>query len=161
MTYESVKQLTATFQGSSSPTSPGPVAVAGGLCGLVSWATVSLRLSRPPSNAHAQLTQTYRRPIPSTPPNRGTSATAYPSAKASWCKCPRSNGSASKCTAVNPSSSPAHLLPEQGAKEIFLLGLGVSMARSCITNAILFSSFEYLKKKINALQDPSPLPSLD
>lgn len=40
MTYESIKQLTATFQGSSSPTSPGPVAVAGGLCGLLGWAAV-------------------------------------------------------------------------------------------------------------------------
>ena len=41
MTYESVKQLLATYQGSSSPTAPGPVAFAGGLCGLLSWISVS------------------------------------------------------------------------------------------------------------------------
>lgn len=40
-TYESVKQLLVKFQGSSSPTSPLSVPVAGGLCGLVSWACVS------------------------------------------------------------------------------------------------------------------------
>ncbi|KAL8914801.1 MAG: hypothetical protein Q9171_000637 [Xanthocarpia ochracea] len=32
-------------------------------------------------------------------------------------------------------------------------GLGVSMARSCLINTIFFSSFEFLKKKINALPD--------
>ncbi|KAI9711441.1 MAG: hypothetical protein M1812_007186 [Candelaria pacifica] len=36
MTYESSKQMLATYRG-SSPTSPGPVAIAGGLCGVVSW----------------------------------------------------------------------------------------------------------------------------
>lgn len=40
-TYESGKQLLVKFQGSSSPTSPLSVAIAGGLCGLVSWACVS------------------------------------------------------------------------------------------------------------------------
>ena len=40
-TYESVKQLLVKFQGSNSPTSPSSVALAGGLCGLVSWACVS------------------------------------------------------------------------------------------------------------------------
>ena len=33
-------------------------------------------------------------------------------------------------------------------------GLGVSMARSCILNAIYFSSFESIKKYINKLPDP-------
>lgn len=32
-------------------------------------------------------------------------------------------------------------------------GLGVSMGRSCAVNAIFFSSFEFLKKRINALKD--------
>ena len=32
-------------------------------------------------------------------------------------------------------------------------GLGVSMGRSCAVNAIFFSSFEFLKKRINALED--------
>lgn len=42
--YESGKQLSVKFQGSSSPTSPLSVAMAGGLCGLVSWACVSLEV---------------------------------------------------------------------------------------------------------------------
>jgi hypothetical protein len=41
-TYESGKQLLVKFQGSSSTTSPLSVAIAGGLCGLVSWACVSV-----------------------------------------------------------------------------------------------------------------------
>ena len=40
-TYESTKQLLVTFQGSDSPTSPLSVAMAGGFCGLASWACVS------------------------------------------------------------------------------------------------------------------------
>ena len=32
-------------------------------------------------------------------------------------------------------------------------GLGVSMARSCAVNAVFFSSFEFLKKRIKALDD--------
>lgn len=39
-TYESTKQLLVKFQGSNSPTSPLSVAIAGGVCGLVSWACV-------------------------------------------------------------------------------------------------------------------------
>lgn len=40
MTYESCKQLLGNARG-NAPTSPGAVVVAGGLCGLVSWACVS------------------------------------------------------------------------------------------------------------------------
>ena len=40
-TYESTKQLLVKYQGKSSPTSPSAVAVAGGLCGVVSWIIVS------------------------------------------------------------------------------------------------------------------------
>ena len=38
------------------------------------------------------------------------------------------------------------------------LGLGVSMARSCLINMIFFSSFEFVKKRINNLPDPVPDP---
>jgi hypothetical protein len=34
-----------------------------------------------------------------------------------------------------------------------MLGLGVSMARSCVINTIFFSSFEWMKKQINNLPD--------
>lgn len=40
-TYESAKQFIANARG-NEPTSPSAVIVAGGLCGLVSWACVSL-----------------------------------------------------------------------------------------------------------------------
>ena len=42
-TYESTKQMLVKLQKSDSPTSPLSVAVAGGMCGLVSWACVSTR----------------------------------------------------------------------------------------------------------------------
>jgi solute carrier family 25 (mitochondrial carnitine/acylcarnitine transporter), member 20/29 len=42
MTYESTKQLMSNSRG-KSPTSPYAVVVAGGLCGIVSWACVSLQ----------------------------------------------------------------------------------------------------------------------
>ncbi|KAG9235465.1 mitochondrial carrier domain-containing protein [Amylocarpus encephaloides] len=32
-------------------------------------------------------------------------------------------------------------------------GLGVSMGRSCVVNSIFFSVFEFIKKKVNALED--------
>ena len=41
MTYESAKQMLANARG-NSPTSPLAVVIAGGLCGLVSWACVSV-----------------------------------------------------------------------------------------------------------------------
>jgi len=31
-------------------------------------------------------------------------------------------------------------------------GLGVSMSRSCVVNAIFFSAFEFTKKRINRLE---------
>ena len=40
MTYESMKQLLATSRG-DAPTSPKAIVVAGAVCGLVSWASVS------------------------------------------------------------------------------------------------------------------------
>ena len=39
-TYESTKQILVKLQGSDSPTSPLSVAVAGGFCGLASWACI-------------------------------------------------------------------------------------------------------------------------
>lgn len=32
-------------------------------------------------------------------------------------------------------------------------GIGVSLARSCVVNALFFSSFEFLKKRIKAISD--------
>jgi len=40
MTYESSKQLLTTYRGDKSPTNPFAVVVAGGLCGVASWALI-------------------------------------------------------------------------------------------------------------------------
>lgn len=40
MTYESSKQLLTTYRGDKSPTNPLAVVVAGGLCGVASWALI-------------------------------------------------------------------------------------------------------------------------
>lgn len=34
---------------------------------------------------------------------------------------------------------------------MWCIGLGVSMSRSCVVNAIFFSAFEFTKKRINRL----------
>jgi solute carrier family 25 carnitine/acylcarnitine transporter 20/29 len=58
MTYESIKQCLANARG-ASPTTPLAVVIAGGLCGLVSWACVSfssIRLVLPSAaNAEAKI----------------------------------------------------------------------------------------------------------
>lgn len=40
MTYESSKQLLTTYQGNASPTNPLSVVLAGGICGVASWALI-------------------------------------------------------------------------------------------------------------------------
>lgn len=40
MTYESSKQLLTNFGGAGAPSNPFAVLVAGGLCGIVSWAMI-------------------------------------------------------------------------------------------------------------------------
>ncbi|KAL8725522.1 MAG: hypothetical protein Q9166_007308 [cf. Caloplaca sp. 2 TL-2023] len=49
---------------------------------------------------------------------------------------------------------PVQVPQIQFNKAFMYRGLGVSMARSCLINTIFFSSFEFLKKKINNLPDP-------
>lgn len=40
MTYESSKQLLTNFGGAGTPSNPLAVLLAGGLCGIVSWAMI-------------------------------------------------------------------------------------------------------------------------
>ena len=42
MTYESSKQLLTTFGGDGTHSNPFAVLVAGGLCGIVSWALICM-----------------------------------------------------------------------------------------------------------------------
>ncbi|KAI9819409.1 MAG: hypothetical protein M1832_003972 [Thelocarpon impressellum] len=108
MTYESSKQLLATSKG-HSPTHPLAVVIAGGLCGIVSWACI------------------------------------YPidSAKSIYQRncLTHSKGKTAKAPKI------------QFFNKRMYRGLGVSMGRSCLVNAIFFSSFEFIKKRINRLED--------
>ncbi|KAK7732888.1 hypothetical protein SLS57_000831 [Botryosphaeria dothidea] len=109
MTYESSKQLLANARG-NSPTSPMAVVVAGGLCGLVSWACIY------PIDTAKSI---YQR----------NCFTQH-----------RDRTQKQKIQFFNPRMYKGN--PP---------GLGVSMSRSCVVNAIFFSAFELIKKRINRL----------
>lgn len=108
-TYESSKQLLATYRG-YAPHSPLPVVAAGGLCGIVSWALI------------------------------------YPidSVKSIY-----QRNCLTRCKGEEVKPAPKI----QFFNRRMYRGLGVSMARSCVVNAIFFSSFEFIKKQVNALED--------
>ena len=84
-TYESTKQMLVKLQKSKSPTSPMSVALAGGFCGLVSWACVcTSTLDQHPFHHVIPFNMlTNIRYIPSTPPKPTSSGTAS--------RCPRDN----------------------------------------------------------------------
>ncbi|KAK0674698.1 mitochondrial carrier domain-containing protein [Cercophora samala] len=109
MTYESSKQLLTTFGGDGTHSNPLAVLVAGGLCGIVSWALI------------------------------------YPvdSAKSIY---QRNSLMYSKGQKVEPVKIAFF-------QRNMYRGLGVSMGRSCAVNAVFFSSFEFLKKRIKAMDE--------
>ncbi|KAL2155292.1 hypothetical protein VTH82DRAFT_33 [Thermothelomyces myriococcoides] len=106
MTYESSKQLLTAFGGDGTHSNPLAVLIAGGLCGIVSWALI------------------------------------YPvdSAKSIY---QRNSLMYSKGERVEP-------VKIRFFQRNMYRGLGVSMGRSCAVNAVFFSSFEFLKKRIKA-----------
>ncbi|KAF2461611.1 mitochondrial carrier domain-containing protein [Lineolata rhizophorae] len=106
MTYESSKQLLANARG-NSPTSPFAVVIAGGLCGIVSWAAI------------------------------------YPidSAKSIYQR-----------NCLTSHRDRTHTPKIQFFNPRMYRGLGVSMSRSCVINAIFFSAFEIMKKWVNRLE---------
>ncbi|CAK4011096.1 Mitochondrial arginine transporter BAC2 [Lecanosticta acicola] len=106
MTYESAKQLMGNARGKSA-TSPYAVAIAGGLCGIVSWMII------------------------------------YPIdvAKTVYQKAAVSSG------AEKVQRPVIKVLDRQAYR-----GLLVSVVRSCIINMIFFSNFEFVKKRVNALE---------
>lgn len=110
MTYESSKQILTTYTGDKSPTNPFAVVVAGGLCGIASWALI------------------------------------YPidSAKSIY-----QRNSLTICKGDEIKKAPKI----QFFNRRMYRGLGVSMGRSCVVNSIFFSAFEFIKKRINALED--------
>ncbi|KAK3345154.1 mitochondrial carrier domain-containing protein [Neurospora tetraspora] len=109
ITYESSKQLLTTFGGDGTHNNPFAVLIAGGMCGIVSWALI------------------------------------YPvdSAKSIY---QRNSLMYSKGEKVEP-------VKIRFFQRNMYRGLGVSMARSCAVNAVFFSSFEFLKKRIKAMED--------
>ncbi|EFW98907.1 mitochondrial carrier protein [Grosmannia clavigera kw1407] len=109
MTYESSKQLMTTVVGDASPSNPVSVFVAGGLCGVVSWALIY--------------------PIDSAKSIYQRNALMH--------------------------AKGEHIEPAKVSffRKNMYRGLGVSMTRSCLVNAIFFSAFEFWKKHIDALED--------
>ncbi|CAN8103627.1 unnamed protein product [Discula destructiva] len=109
MTYESSKQLLTNFGGDGTPSNPLAVLVAGGLCGIVSWAMI------------------------------------YPidSAKSIYQR---------NCLMYSRGQTVPPVKIEFFRRQMYR-GLGVSMGRSCAVNAVFFSSFEFLKKRINMIKD--------
>ncbi|KAL3422454.1 mitochondrial carrier C29A3.11c [Phlyctema vagabunda] len=110
MTYESSKQLLTTYQGNRSPTNPFAVVVAGGLCGVVSWAMIY------PIDSSKSI---YQR----------------------------------NCLTICKGETIRKAPKIQFFNRRMYRGLGVSMGRSCVVNAIFFSSFEFIKKQVNALEN--------
>ncbi|KAK3989807.1 putative solute carrier [Cladorrhinum sp. PSN332] len=110
MTYESSKQLLTAFGGDGAHSNPLAVLVAGGLCGIVSWALI------------------------------------YPvdSAKSIY----------QRNSLMYSKGQTVEAVKIQFFQRNMYRGLGVSMGRSCAVNAVFFSSFEFLKKRIKAMDDP-------
>ncbi|KAK1832199.1 putative mitochondrial carrier protein [Podospora conica] len=109
VTYESSKQLLTKFGGEGAHSNPFAVLVAGGLCGVVSWALIY--------------------PVDSAKSIYQRNSLMYTKGE----KVPR--------VSIEP------------FRRNMYRGLGVSVARSCAVNAVFFSSFEFLKKRIKAMDD--------
>jgi hypothetical protein len=101
-----VKQILANARG-TSPTHPLAVVIAGGLCGLVSWACIF--------------------PI-------DTAKSIY---QRNCLVGGKDKQTRPKIQFLNPR---------------MYRGLGVSMSRSCVVNAIFFTAFEFTKKRINRME---------
>jgi hypothetical protein len=127
MTYESGKQLLTTFGGDGAHSNPLAVLVAGGSCGIVSWAMIC----------------EYRAHAPSSSSNTKCNEDPIDSAKSIY---QRNSLMYSKGQKVQP-------IKIQFFRRQMYRGLGVSMGRSCAVNAVFFSSFEFIKKHIKAMDD--------
>lgn len=125
MTYESSKQILGNARG-ASPTSPLAVALAGGLCGIVSWCCIY-----PIDSAKA----IYQRNVLSyQPPDPVTAEKGGGAAEDTGKRAPK------------PKTAKIEWLSKRRYR-----GLGVSMGRSCVVNMIFFSVFEGMKKMVNGL----------
>lgn len=129
MVYESSKQLITTFGGDGPNSNKLAVVTAGGLCGLVSWALIC----KSSAGAHDHHTMTSLT-IPQDP---------IDSAKSIYQRNALLYSRGEKVPAPKIEFFKGHMYR----------GLGVSMSRSCVVNAIFFSSFEFIKKHIKTMDD--------
>jgi hypothetical protein len=127
MVYESGKQLGTTFAGDQPNNNKLAVVASGGLCGLVSWAMICKSFA---------LVDVYILVL--------TAADPIDSAKSIY---QRNSLLHSRGEKVEPAPKIEFF------KRHMYRGLGVSMSRSCVVNAIFFSSFEFIKKRIKTIDD--------
>lgn len=132
MTYESSKQLLTTFGGDGTHSNPLAVLVAGGLCGIVSWALICKCLVE--SVVRVTMVLIFC---------SSTTTDPVDSAKSIY---QRNSLMYSKGQKVEPVKIAFF-------QRNMYRGLGVSMGRSCAVNAVFFSSFEFLKKRIKAMDE--------
>lgn len=128
MVYESGKQLGTTFAGDNPNSNKLAVVAAGGSCGLVSWALICSWLS-PTRNRFDDQANRFVDPIDSAKSIYQRNALLF-----------------SRGEKVEPAPKIEFF------KRHMYRGLGVSMSRSCVVNAIFFSSFEFIKKHIKTLE---------
>lgn len=129
MVYESGKQIGTSFAGDSPNSNKLAVVAAGGMCGLVSWALICKSIYF--------LLDDYRL----------TALDPIDSAKSIYQR-------NSLLYARGEKVEPAPRI--QFFKKQMYRGLAVSMSRSCVVNAIFFSSFEFIKKRIKTMDDAQP-----
>lgn len=147
MVYESGKQLITTFGGDGPNTNKFAVVSAGGLCGLVSWAMIcTSRLD----------------PLPALDPNPPQNKNPQPRPP----KLTRTTDPIDSAKSIYQRNALLHSKGEQVPaprieffKSHMYRGLGVSMSRSCVVNAIFFSSFEFIKKHIKTMDDDPTTPT--
>lgn len=126
VTYESSKQLLTKFGGEGAHSNPFAVLVAGGLCGVVSWALIC----KPQHLCPLQAADT-------------SPADPVDSAKSIYQR---------NSLMYTKGEKVPRVVIEPFRRNMYR-GLGVSVARSCAVNAVFFSSFEFLKKRIKAMDD--------
>ncbi|KAI9657558.1 MAG: hypothetical protein M1831_004174 [Alyxoria varia] len=138
ITYESSKQMLANARG-NSPTSPLAVMMAGGFCGLASWAFIFPIDTAKSIYQRNILHKTFPAAAAALPPEESP----FPAETEQEAKAKFSEGKSRSGKVYRP--------PIQFFNRRMYRGIGVSMSRSCVINAIFFSVFEGMKKYINGL----------
>ena len=134
--YEAVKQSLTSYWNISEANSPGPVAIAGFVCGLVSWgATYPLDTFK--TRIHGQLLHTTRADIQMNTLSRIASSTG---------------SSGLSGTGDSSGLAKAAATAAKTARASSWKGIEMMLLRSSLQNAIQMLIFETLKRKIMALE---------